>query len=420
MNAQMIWNHLIAAGLSPQGAAGLMGNLRAESNLDPQNLQNSFEGKLNHTNASYTAAVDNGSYTAFATDGAGYGLAQWTHRDRKQRMLIYARTMCPGCSIGDLEMQLRFLCYELNGYYPGIWGALRNTSDVRYASDLVLTQYERPADQGEKQAEKRYAFSMEYYNTYAKEGEPMPTANEKRLSVVDKYKSILGRNKYSQPRRSYCYKKYSDGKYYSDCSSSIALTYKEAGYPFYDNNGSYNPNTVGMYQAKSLHDVPVEIVKGIIQNPEILCPGDMLLFAGSDKSRKYADYVGHVEMVAKVEGSEVTLYGHGSGTPRAIEMNKYCKSRYSSKTSTAKGNKGLLKVRRFIMDDGAVEPVKPIENGVTVASGTWNVRTGPGTEYESVGTVRGGERYPKVEPGEWEPIEYDGAVRWIGPNAIQK
>ena len=126
----------------------------------------------------------------------------------------------------------------------------------------------------------------------------MATASEIRTAVVNKYKEILGRNNYSQAKRSYAFKKYSDGKYYSDCSSSVALSYKYAGYPFYDNNKSYNPNTVGMYQAKSLKDVPVTIKNGIIQNPEVLRPGDMLLFAGSDNSRKYADCVGHVEMVA--------------------------------------------------------------------------------------------------------------------------
>ena len=180
----------------------------------------------------------------------------------------------------------------------------------------------------------------------------MPTAAEKRAAVIRTYETILGRNKYSQPRRSYAFKKYSDGKYYSDCSSSVALAYKYAGYPFYDNNGSYNPNTVGMYQAKSLKDVPVIIEKGIIQNPEILRPGDMLLFAGTDSSRSYAGYVGHVEMVAKIECGRVTIYGHGSGTPRATEMNAYCKSRYSKKTSTKLGHRGLIRVRRFIWDDG--------------------------------------------------------------------
>ena len=43
---EKIWNFLKSKGLSDYGAAGLMGNLFAESGLNPQNLQNSYEKKL--------------------------------------------------------------------------------------------------------------------------------------------------------------------------------------------------------------------------------------------------------------------------------------------------------------------------------------------------------------------------------------
>lgn len=180
----------------------------------------------------------------------------------------------------------------------------------------------------------------------------MATAYEKRISVRDKYKTIIGRNKYSQNLRNYCYKKYSDGNYYSDCSSSIMKTYAEVGYPI----DSTCLNTAGMWQCKALKEVPVKIKNGVVQNPEVLQLCDMLLFAGTDSGRAYVDYVGHVEMVGEISGSTVYLYGHGSGTPRRTEMNAYCKSRYSSKTSTKVGNKGLLKVVRFIQDDGSAGP----------------------------------------------------------------
>jgi hypothetical protein len=53
-----------------------MGNLYAESGLRSNNLQNTYEKKLGMTDEQYTAAVDNGSYTNFVRDAAGYGLAQ--------------------------------------------------------------------------------------------------------------------------------------------------------------------------------------------------------------------------------------------------------------------------------------------------------------------------------------------------------
>ena len=68
---EKIWNYLKAQGLTDFGAAGLIGNLQAESGLSSTNLQNSFEnapaktGGMGYTDASYTAAVDSGAYTGF-------------------------------------------------------------------------------------------------------------------------------------------------------------------------------------------------------------------------------------------------------------------------------------------------------------------------------------------------------------------
>ena len=39
-NEELIWQYLKAQGFSDAGAAGLMGNLYAESGLKPNNLQN--------------------------------------------------------------------------------------------------------------------------------------------------------------------------------------------------------------------------------------------------------------------------------------------------------------------------------------------------------------------------------------------
>lgn len=180
------------------------------------------------------------------------------------------------------------------------------------------------------------------------------TANEKRLAVIKMYNTILGRNYYSQPKRNYCFTKYTDGKYYSDCSSSISYCYRKAGYDF----GILN--TVGMYQSTKMTDVPVQIKNGKIQNPEVLRVGDMLLFAGTDVSRASAGYVGHVEMVHTINGNTVTICGHGSGKPSKKNMNDYCKTRYNMKSKTKLGNCGLIRVRRFIQDDAIQQ--KPESN----------------------------------------------------------
>ena len=114
-NEEKIWNYLKSAGLNDFGTAGLMGNLYAESGLIPNNVENLYEKRLGVTDASYTAAVDSGKYQFFATDKAGYGLAQWTYCSRKAELLDYAQ--CCRKSIGDLEMQLDFLMKEDGSMY---------------------------------------------------------------------------------------------------------------------------------------------------------------------------------------------------------------------------------------------------------------------------------------------------------------
>lgn len=164
-NEEKIWNYLIGKGLSKAGAAGLMGNLFAESALNPKNLQNSFEKKLGHTDDSYTTAVDNGTYSNFVRDSAGYGLAQWTFWSRKQNMLEFARAAAK--SIGDLEMQLDFLFKELSEGYKGVLATLKTTASVKAASDSVLLNFERPADQSNAVKTKRAGYGQTYYDKYA-------------------------------------------------------------------------------------------------------------------------------------------------------------------------------------------------------------------------------------------------------------
>lgn len=144
-NESMIWNKLKEAGLSNTGVAGVMGNLYAESRLEPKNLQNTYEKSLGKTDESYTKAVDDGSYTNFIRDSAGYGLAQWTYWSRKKGLLLYAKET--NRSIGDLEMQVEFLVKELQSDYKSVWDYLKTADDIREASNMVLFKFERPAVQ---------------------------------------------------------------------------------------------------------------------------------------------------------------------------------------------------------------------------------------------------------------------------------
>lgn len=180
-NAHMIWDKLRTAGLSEAGTAGLMGNLKAESDLDPENLQNSFEGRLGYNDSGYTSSVDFGSYAHFADDGAGYGLAQWTYPTRKAALLAFARAQKR--SVGDLVMQIDFLLCELQSDYPALFRELCTASDVRTASDAVLTQFERPADMSESVKIKRAGFAQAFMAEFGGSADAVADAMQGTLTI---------------------------------------------------------------------------------------------------------------------------------------------------------------------------------------------------------------------------------------------
>lgn len=161
-----LWNQLGTVITNDFGKAGMMGNLFAESGLQSNNLQNSYEKKLGYTDASYTAAVDNGTYTNFVRDSAGYGLAQWTYWSRKEGLLNYAKSKSK--SIGDFrDVQVEYLLQELRTTFKGLITKLNACTSVQQASDLVLTEFEKPADQSAKVKTARGNYSTHFYNMYA-------------------------------------------------------------------------------------------------------------------------------------------------------------------------------------------------------------------------------------------------------------
>ena len=182
-----------ARGLCDFGIFGLMGNIYAESGMNPKNLQNSYEKKLGFTDESYTAAVDSGSYKNFVHDGAGYGLHQCTYWSRKQAMLEYHRSK--GKSIGDLETQKEFIYKELSESFPAVLKVLKTAASIREASDAVLLKFERPADQSNAAQVKRASYGEEYEKLYKRAqegGSKGMTETQARQKVVSIMQGWIG------------------------------------------------------------------------------------------------------------------------------------------------------------------------------------------------------------------------------------
>ena len=238
-NEKIIWEFLIGKGLTEAGVAGLMGNLYAESGLSPQNLQNSYEKKLGYTDMTYTAAVDSGKYTDFVHDSAGYGLAQWTYWSRKEGLLKL--TQKKGVSIGNLQMQLEYLIWELETSYKAVLSTLKSTDSVKEASDAVLLQFEKPADQSAAVQKKRTEYSQKYYDTFAGGGNNMAYSNS---PLVDYTKISPNRN---SPRNNKIKKitihHMAGNMSVESCGASFARSSRQAQ----SNYGIDSDGRVGMY-----------------------------------------------------------------------------------------------------------------------------------------------------------------------------
>ncbi len=110
---EKLWYSLKASGYSDYAAAGLMGNLKHESSLQPNNLQDSFQKKYG-TDEEYTNNMNNGvySYEEIKNDEAGYGIVQWT---KSRKAGLYRFSQDRGTSIDDIDTQIIFLLGELTG-----------------------------------------------------------------------------------------------------------------------------------------------------------------------------------------------------------------------------------------------------------------------------------------------------------------
>ena len=154
MSIKTIYKALTAAGLTPQGACGLMGNMMAESSMKADIAQ---RGMTALTDRQYTAAADAGTID-FAHDAVGYGLCQWTFHSRKAKLIAFARAR--GVSVGDETAQVQFCLRELQEDFPGVWRVLTGSNDLYECARIVCIQYERPAVNN---VDARHAYAQSFF-----------------------------------------------------------------------------------------------------------------------------------------------------------------------------------------------------------------------------------------------------------------
>ncbi len=162
---EQIFNFLVGKGLSPIQAAGLMGNLQAESGLNPARVQGTSTPK--------------GDSDTMALDGTtGYGLAQWTSLGRQQA--LHAAVVAAGKKDSDIGVQLDYLWSELSGGYKGsTLTPLLASTDIHEATSIVMLNFEAPKDQSQSAQNARAALSigiLTKYGSGATTGSPAATS----------------------------------------------------------------------------------------------------------------------------------------------------------------------------------------------------------------------------------------------------
>lgn len=140
-----VWAYLTSnKGLSEEATAGLMGNLEAESGINPHNTQDN------------APAPDGPEIPIDAIENRfGYGIAQWTTSGRQRNLIAYAQET--NRSTGDLGLQLDFLWKELNESFTGVLTVLQTPNvSIAEASYEVLSRFEvpRPFTDAGTQAER--------------------------------------------------------------------------------------------------------------------------------------------------------------------------------------------------------------------------------------------------------------------------
>lgn len=453
MNEKTIWDFLYNKIRNPYGVAGLMGNLYAESGLNPHNLQNTYEKKLGMDDEAYTKAVDDGSYMNFVHDNAGYGLAQWTYWSRKNR--LYNTAVKYGTSIGDLQTQLDVLWTELQ-LYSAVLNVLLNAKSVREASDKVLVSFERPANQSDSVKEKREKYGLRFYEQFMKP-EAAAAVSLTIADEIDEWTETKGETHMGYDRNKVINIALAEEGYLEKKSAS-QLDDKTANagsnnYTKYARDmdaipGFYNGKKQGVAWCDIFVDWCFVQAYGVDEGRALLCqplkssgagckysrnyfkskgrlfdkpePGDQIFFYPKDGIGGSA--IAHTGLVYKVDGSKVYTVEGNTSSASGVVANGGCVRKksyaltYNRIAGYGRPNYGTY-ADKLIPSVTQPEPDESDAKGKTVqvTGSSVNLRLGPGTEFEQAALVYKGALLEWVATAEngWHGVVYKKRVLWI-------
>lgn len=305
------------AGMTVEGACGLVGNLEAESDgfyakrVEYLCLKRLRENGRIYTDDTYTAAIDHGEISRedflhpLAGRQYGYGLAQWTSPKRKGSLWDFAKKK--GLSIADEDMQIEYLLKELQENYTSVLQVLKTTTSIREASDTVLKKFEIPADTGEDICAARAARGQRFYEAYMKEKNNMEAQQkiEKAIAWMEATANDAAHG-YCQDHRWG-----TDGDY--DCSSAVITAWETAGVPVKTKGATYTGNMLGVFMANGFEVITHEIN---LKTGAGLKRGDVLL----NTTHHTAMYCGNGKEVEASINEKGTAHGGKPGDQTGKEF----------------------------------------------------------------------------------------------------
>jgi len=144
-NKAKIHNYLIGKGLTPTQAAGIMGNMEAESSFDPTLVEYGFPNSRGEISTQGQPSSHDDVIPPSNSNGQpGYGIVQWSggRKDGLQQ-LASSRSLKPS----DLGVQLDYMWQELNGSYKySVLDPIKASTSIEEATYIWLKHYEVPAN----------------------------------------------------------------------------------------------------------------------------------------------------------------------------------------------------------------------------------------------------------------------------------
>ena len=124
----------VGMGLTVRQASGVLGNIMAESGCVPDNAQDTGTNKKLHDK----------DYKFNVSDGRGYGLIQWTIKERKQLLKDTSSQM--GLPVNDINAQ--FACFrketERDDMTKSAWKTLKEHDMIDTSTGIFLSKIENP------------------------------------------------------------------------------------------------------------------------------------------------------------------------------------------------------------------------------------------------------------------------------------